>query len=49
MAFLYTTHEPEMDLGTVEPFEMNVKMEQRSDFDVDNVGNCSLMPKKLKR
>ena len=38
MAFLYTTtHEPEMDLGTVEPFKMNVKMEQRSDFDVDNV------------
>ena len=32
-----------------EPFEMNVKIEQGSDFVVDNSAYCSSMPKKLKK
>ena len=37
MAFLYTTHELEINkMDLAEPFEMNVKIEQGSDFDVDN-------------
>ena len=39
MAFLHTS-EPEIKWTSAEPFEMNVKIEQGLDFDVDN--SCRL-------